>query len=245
MRLSRRIEDALLGVVIWAGIGVATLGLARDKFIIPMVEADANKPVILHVTTEPIQGVRMNGGTYSRQFGGVLYTPGEAQEILRQNDQYGVQNVPSLQSSPENQTLEGIANDSSPIEQDASTVQQSAPQNAEPLNTDYPQYQGQVLRGLEREDFGDLISPSHYTKLMLELFSRKGIDVDPLKIKWGESNEARRLQKHLARLGYNVEIDGDYGPQAEIAIERLQKDNGVQPTYGLFGRVGTLTQQDQ
>jgi len=50
-----------------------------------------------------------------------------------------------------------------------------------------------------------------------------------------KGSKVTSLQIRLAALGFNIAIDGDYGPQTRGAVVKLQEFRCVAPTDGIFG----------
>ncbi len=50
----------------------------------------------------------------------------------------------------------------------------------------------------------------------------------PAGLKMGaEGDQVRALQQRLTALGYNVDADGDFGPETKFAVQRFQHENGL------------------
>ena len=55
--------------------------------------------------------------------------------------------------------------------------------------------------------------------------------------KGSEGNEVRELQQKLAKLGYDIDVDGKFGPVTDWAVKNLQAMFG----YNVDGMVGPGT----
>ena len=48
-------------------------------------------------------------------------------------------------------------------------------------------------------------------------------------------SDVRKIQRQLASFGYNIGVDGDFGPKTEATVKQFQKDKGLSAD-GIFGR---------
>ncbi len=74
-----------------------------------------------------------------------------------------------------------------------------------------------------------------YLLLMAVVFLSTPSPVDAAAFRMGDyGEEVQKVQRALASAGYDISVDGDFGPATEDAVKRYQKDNGLE-VDGLVG----------